>query len=210
MDVKELDLKIKEARYIHPIHKNSIFLAKFVARQRFKNILELGTGNGVIALYLAKIGSKITATDVNKNIIETAKKNAQLNNVNVHWIVSDLYKNIDGKYDCIIFIPPYFTFNSFSKFAFILEKVFPTPFEVWIDFLLDHIFLGRKFSTSRRRLIQKFLEQSHTHLTTNGSIFLMVFKSDISFLRRFSYIIYERIPTPFFAAIEIFKIKYKN
>ena len=210
MNVKELGLKIKEARHIHPIHRNSIFLAKYIGKKKFKNILEIGTGTGIIALYLAKQGSKVTGTDINPDSIKIAKENAKLNDLDVHWIVSDLYDNIDGKYECIIFVPPYFNFGRFSKVAYIFEKIFPTPIEAWIGYLLDRFFLYEKASTPRRKLIKKFLEESPPHLSSDGCIFLMIFKSDVPFLEKIPYITYERINVPFFTAIAIFKIKYNK
>lgn len=210
MYIKKLGIEIRESRNNHPVHRNSIFLAEHVVKEKFKNILEIGTGTGIIALYLAKNGSKVTAIDINKDSIKIARENASLNNINVRWIVSDLYKNVDGKYDCIIFLPPYFTFDSFSKIAFMFEKLFPTPLMVWISYFLDRFFLGGRLSIPRRRLIRKFLEESRSYLSTNGCIFLMIFKSSIPFLKSFTNITCERIPTPYFAAIAIFKIKYKT
>ena len=209
MYIKKLGIQIRELKNNHPVHRNSIFLAKYVAKKRFKNILEIGTGTGVIALYLAKNGCGVTATDIDQETLNIACQNAKLNNLNVQFIVSDLYEKVDGKYDCIIFVPPYFNFPSFSSLAFIFEKIFPTFLETRIDHILDLFFFGGKASLSRRKLIKIFLEQSRAYLVNKGSIFLMVFKSDIPFLRKFSYITYERIPMPFFAAIAILKIKYK-
>ncbi|MEK6932529.1 MAG: methyltransferase, partial [Nanoarchaeota archaeon] len=158
--------------------------------------------------YLAKKGNKVIATDVTKDSIRLVEENASLNNVKIHLVVSNLYEKIKGKYNCIIFIPPYFTFNSFSSIAFMFEKIFPVYFEVVIDSLLDRFFFNGKPSISRRKLIKKFLEGSYSHLSNNGCVFLMVFKSDISFLKKFSFISYEEIPLPFSAAIAIFKIRY--
>lgn len=207
--IKELGIKIKESKNNHPVHRNSIFLAKYIASGRFKNVLEIGTGTGLIALYLAKKGAKVTATDINPDSIKITKENAKLNNLDVQLIVSDLYENVDGKFDCIIFIPPYFTFDTFSRIAFIFEKVFPIPFEVWISYIMDRFILGGRPSIPRRKLIKELLEESRDYLSNNGCIYLMIFKSSISFLKSFTKITCERIPTPFFAAIAIFKIKYK-
>ncbi|MBI4158727.1 methyltransferase [Candidatus Woesearchaeota archaeon] len=206
MFVKELDLEIKEARHIHPVHRNSIFLAQYIAQKHFKNVLEIGTGTGIIALHLAKKGSKVTATDIREDVVKAACNNGRLNNVHVNFVVSDLYKNVKGKYDCVIFIPPYFTSSSFSSFAFLFEKCLPWFLETRISYLLDIFFLKGKPSYPRRELLKRFLEETPSYLSRDGCIFLSVFKSDIPFLKLFSSFSYERISLPFFSNIIIFKI----
>ncbi|MCK5548864.1 MAG: methyltransferase, partial [Thermoplasmata archaeon] len=71
-----------------------------------EDILEIGTGCGLIALHCA-MTANVTATDVNPHAIELAKKNALSNGLKLEVIKSDLFENIGGKFDVIIFNPPY-------------------------------------------------------------------------------------------------------
>ncbi|WP_393971442.1 methyltransferase [Oxyplasma meridianum] len=72
-----------------------------------KNVLEIGTGTGIISIYCASNGSKCTATDISEKALECARFNAELNGVKIEFIHSNLFLNIRGKYDTIIFNPPY-------------------------------------------------------------------------------------------------------
>ena len=76
------------------------------------NILDIGTGSGAISVALKKeIDSSVTACDISKNALEVAKNNAKLNNIDITFIESDIFKNIKDKYDIIISNPPYVSEN---------------------------------------------------------------------------------------------------
>lgn len=77
------------------------------------DILDIGTGSGCIAITLKKEleNSNITAIDISNDALNVAKENAKLNNVNIKFIKSDVYENIDTKYDLIISNPPYIKEN---------------------------------------------------------------------------------------------------
>lgn len=72
-------------------------------------ILDIGTGSGCIAISLKKIFpfSEITAIDISQLALETAKKNAIKNKVDINFIKSDIFSSIKEKYDIIISNPPY-------------------------------------------------------------------------------------------------------
>lgn len=76
-----------------------------------RNILELCTGSGAIAISLAKYleNVKITATDISENALNVAKKNQMnlLENKQIEFMQSDLFENIHKKYDIIVSNPPY-------------------------------------------------------------------------------------------------------
>ena len=76
----------------------------------YKNIVEIGTGSGVIAITLAKLLNKeIIACDVNNKAIELAKENALLHNVDkkIKFIESDMLERIYTSIEVIISNPPY-------------------------------------------------------------------------------------------------------
>lgn len=76
------------------------------------DVLDLCTGSGCIAITIKKeLNSNVTATDISSDALEVAKENIKLNNVDVKLINSDLFNNIDGKFDCIISNPPYISYD---------------------------------------------------------------------------------------------------
>ena len=71
------------------------------------NILDFGCGYGPIGIYLAKtLNINIDMLDVNLRAIALARKNANLNKVNVNIFESNIYENVIKKYDFIITNPP--------------------------------------------------------------------------------------------------------
>lgn len=73
-----------------------------------KTLLDVGCGYGTLALTLAKkYGLKATLVDVNSRALDLAKKNADKNNIEVNDIfLSNIYENVEGKFDAIISNPP--------------------------------------------------------------------------------------------------------
>ena len=73
------------------------------------SILDMCTGSGCIIISILKKCSGIqgTGSDISKQALNVAKKNAKLNNVAVDFERSDMFENISDKYDMIVSNPPY-------------------------------------------------------------------------------------------------------
>jgi release factor glutamine methyltransferase len=87
------------------------FLLKFLARQSLNNrsFLELGAGSGLISLFVAKHGARVTATDINPLAVKALEKNAALNGLPINILQSDLYAQIPKQpFDIIAVNPPYY------------------------------------------------------------------------------------------------------
>ena len=74
----------------------------------FGNVLDLGCGLGVVGIILGTFNKciNIDMVDINERAIDLAKNNLVLNNIKANVFVSDIYSNIDNKYDFIITNPP--------------------------------------------------------------------------------------------------------
>lgn len=67
-----------------------------------KSVLDIGSGSGIQALAAKKSGAKsVLASDINPEVIK------HLKSIGLNAIESDLFEKIKGKFDLIIFNPPY-------------------------------------------------------------------------------------------------------
>lgn len=97
METEELIYKV--IQYVKATNKNNL------------KILDLCTGSGIIAITLKKeleqVSVDIIASDISEKAIEVAKENAQNHNADIRFIQSDIFNNIDDKFDIIVSNPPY-------------------------------------------------------------------------------------------------------
>ena len=87
---------------------------------KFK-ILDLCTGSGAIGICIAKFikNSKVILSDVSSQALKVAKKNSDviLGKENIKIIESNLFENIEDKFDIIVSNPPYIKSNVIKTLA---------------------------------------------------------------------------------------------
>ena len=117
---KKITIKIKDKSF-DMITDNGVFskdkldygtriLLETITKEEPKGkALDLGCGYGIIGIYLSLSTdiSEIDMVDVNKRALILAKDNTKLNKIdNINIYESDIYSNINKKYDFIITNPP--------------------------------------------------------------------------------------------------------
>ena len=71
------------------------------------DVLDFGCGYGPVGIYIkSNTNSNVDMIDINDRAISLSRKNAILNNVDVHIFESDIYSDVSKKYDYIITNPP--------------------------------------------------------------------------------------------------------
>ncbi|MGI5964655.1 MAG: HemK2/MTQ2 family protein methyltransferase [Candidatus Methanomethylophilaceae archaeon] len=100
-------IRILERPDVYPPSEDSIFLIECLNVRQGENVLELGCGSGVVSLHMAAAGAEVTAGDINPSAVELTAKNAELNNIAVRTVVTDVFGSVEGKYDTVVFNLPY-------------------------------------------------------------------------------------------------------
>ncbi len=111
-----------------------------------KKVLDMGTGSGILAKEASRYAGSVLAVDIDEKIINKLKK--EKDNLKVTYFTSNLFSNISGKFDLILFNPPYLPSEG-----------------------IKHIDLeGGKNGTE---IIEKFLKQAKKFLNDNGKILIL-------------------------------------
>ena len=108
-----IDFLLNEHTLI-PRSDTEILVEKVISiinENKFKSVIDIGTGSGAIAISIAKYceGIKVFALDINKGALLKAKENSSLNMTldKISFIESDLFENVYDKFDIIVSNPPY-------------------------------------------------------------------------------------------------------
>lgn len=81
--------------------EDSFLIQKWVKHFAKGKILDMGTGSGILALEALKYSKDVLAVDINPEAVKIAREKG------IKAVVSDLFANVKGKFDLIIFNPPY-------------------------------------------------------------------------------------------------------
>jgi release factor glutamine methyltransferase len=142
---------------VYPPSEDSYMLQRHVERLVSGKVLDMGTGSGIQAVTAALKHEveHVLAVDINPEAIEAARRRASDAGV-LHKMAfkkSDLFEEIDGRFNWIVFNPPYLPY----------EEGLPDP--TWVG--------GEKGCET----IERFLGGARDHLTAGGFI-LLVYSSE--------------------------------
>ncbi|MFH1239590.1 MAG: HemK2/MTQ2 family protein methyltransferase [Candidatus Diapherotrites archaeon] len=105
------DFEISVLDKVYEPKEDSELLAEVLGREDLQgnSALDMGTGSGIQSIILAKKGFDVTAVDVNARALDNVDINAEAFGFEekIHVLKSDLFENVSGKFDVIIFNPPY-------------------------------------------------------------------------------------------------------
>lgn len=114
-----------------------------------KQVLDLGTGSGILGLYCSLRGARVTLADIEESAVRHAVKAARLLRVECKAIVSDLFSKISDQFDFVLFNPPYL------RSARIMDSA--------VD-----------GGPAGRTIIERFLRELPHHLGKGGTAFLLI------------------------------------
>ncbi len=79
-------------------------------------VLDIGCGTGIISIMLNKLTNcNVDSCDISSEALKIAKANSQNLNTNVKFFKSDLFENVQDKYDLIVSNPPYIPIKEMEK-----------------------------------------------------------------------------------------------
>jgi len=122
------------------------FLAKIIEKEKPKTFLDMGCGSGLQSVAALRVGMRkkgILAVDIDDLALKETKK------LGIHAVKSDLFKNVEGKFDLIAFNPPYLPAERYDK-----QKDTTGGKEGW-------------------ETIERFLSRVKNHLAEKGKILLL-------------------------------------
>jgi release factor glutamine methyltransferase len=74
-----------------------------------KEVLELGAGTGLISIFCAKRNARVTSSDISPTALNCTQRNAEMNDVQLALIESDVFDSVPSRqFDYIVINPPYY------------------------------------------------------------------------------------------------------
>lgn len=156
--INSLQLKIMDNSISFPMVSSEKLLFWNI---KGRKILDLGTGCGIIALFAKKRGAKyVLGTDINPRAIANAQynlKTAFKDQENIEFKQSDLFENVDGKFDIIVFHAPYFDQKPASLY---------------------------EYKSCGENIVEKVLHQGRKYLSDNGEIRILLPESEATNIKK--------------------------
>lgn len=147
---KDMEFDVPES--VYEPQEDSELMAKALETMDLggKSALEIGCGSGLLAILMAKNGAKVTAVDINPEAVKATEENAARNEAELHAIQSDLFSNVRGNFDLIIFNAPYLPVEKGES---------------------DYRYSGGE---TGRDTIEKFIAGAKSRLKPDGTILLLI------------------------------------
>jgi release factor glutamine methyltransferase len=144
-------LRILSHPQVYEPAEDTFLLAETVGVRPGEVALDMGTGTGIIALLMARKARFVLGVDINPFAVELARENARINGIkNVEFRVSDLFENVEGRFDVVTFNAPYL----------------PGKPEEPIDLALVGGETGRE-------VIDRFISEVRDYLNPRGRVYLV-------------------------------------
>ncbi|MGM0405798.1 MAG: HemK2/MTQ2 family protein methyltransferase [Thermoplasmatota archaeon] len=103
--LSDLDIQVDEG--VYSPSDDTFLLVELINLKGDERVLEIGCGSGFISLHCASKGCETTSVDISKKAVENTLSNAVRNDLKIDVKVSDMFSELSGKWDVIIFNPPY-------------------------------------------------------------------------------------------------------
>jgi HemK-related putative methylase len=184
------EISIRNAIGVSPVGEDTRLIAEQVALLEFDDALEMGTGTGYVAIHLARLGRRCRGVDINPLAIDCARANAAANDVEVAFDVSNLFENVNGTFDVIVFNPPYGSAGKgpLGRLMDVVKSLLPKENEAFSRFV--YLFVRK----GHRRIVQRFLAEAKPHLRPGGSLVIHLHERELDLFAGMHFEILGRVP----------------
>jgi len=105
--LRDPDLIIEVDPGVYAPAEDSFLMLSALEVRGGDRVLEMGCGSGFLSLHMAKHGAMVTAVDLDRRAVVNTLRNADRNGLKAQAIRSDLFHEVKGSYDLLVFNPPY-------------------------------------------------------------------------------------------------------
>lgn len=157
MEIHGLEISTRDA---YPPSEDTYLLMEVMENEikGSDEVLEIGVGSGLLSLVASLSAERVTGVDIDKGAVEAARENAKKNGIdNVEFFESDLFEEVDGNYDLVVFNPPYLPGKEDDK-----ER---EGHEQWYG------------GETGREIIERFVEKVDDYLTNRSKVLMVVSSS---------------------------------
>ena len=178
---------------VYPPDEDTFLLLEASLREvkECDDVLEVGTGSGMIAEKLRNIARFVLATDISPYAVKEAGKKG------IDVIRTDLAKGVRKKFSLIIFNPPYLPLDEEERKG------------DWIEKAIDG-------GEGGREVILRFLKEIKDNLEENGRILILVSSLSgidevLEFAKKQGYV-FEKVAEKklFFERLEIYRLRFES
>ncbi len=103
----DVNLTIVECDDVYPPREDTYLFTECIDPIAGQRVLEMGCGSGLTSLHCAKAGATVVAVDINPKAVDCTIANFKRNGLQGGIHLSDLFSDVEGQFDLILFNPPY-------------------------------------------------------------------------------------------------------
>lgn len=145
MAIRGLDLKILPSVFHPVLYLSTEIFLDYIIDLKLHNVkvLELGTGNGLISIYLAKhFQVAVHSSDINQTAIQGLNENAAKYNLDIKTYTSDLFDDLPKiSFDYIFINPPFYQkkIEDNSTYAFYAGEDLEYFHKLFLQLSVEHL-----------------------------------------------------------------------
>ncbi len=111
-----IDYKVVQHKDMYHFNTDTCLLGEFINIKKNDTVLDVGTNNGALLVYIIKKGGIATGIEINSKALEICEMTLKENKMTASLIAGDFTTyRFNEKFDCIVSNPPFFNDNQSNK-----------------------------------------------------------------------------------------------